>query len=400
MAQAAAAASNPSSLSSYLYQQEPNKYGGKQEEYLAHSEKTIGQGVQAMKEWPSGKNPTELFHKVLTSFRGARAMIAIKHQTTEARSFGKLRTPKESPPFQIMYTPLNGPYKEYNRIFIEQLSPFIRTLVPDKKTFSETRASHQETRLGCTVSFQVDLLSEDDIAEKKWDVLLVPHPGNVEDVAFAKELQRDTPAVYERIVMSHVYLKFLEIHPYVKHLQPTHYALGTLSLEIGGKVHPTSRFFTWLFEDGDGRDPVDIMKENASAVIIHQDPLLIDDTLTAVAELFKQAILWNPKTDTKQELKNRVALFRYAYAHCTPCHRGDGAIGDWLELALYRYHGFTDTRFTQDKLACFETLTALSLSHYLDRYDSIITVAKPDEAAPAAAAAAAAPISAEIKDDK
>ena len=82
--------------------------------------------------------------------------------------------------------------------------------------------------------------------------------------------------------------------------------------------------------------------------------------------------LWNKETDSLKELKNRVALIRFTYAHCMPSARGDGAIGDWLELALYRFHGFRKTEYNSERLPCFEPL--VSLSHYLKRYDEIIRV--------------------------
>jgi hypothetical protein len=33
---------------------------------------------------------------------------------------------------------------------------------------------------------------------------------------------------------------------------------------------------------------------------------------------------------------------------------GDGAIGDWLELILYRYHGFEKTQHNSSLLPCIE----------------------------------------------
>ena len=57
-----------------------------------------------------------------------------------------------------------------------------------------------------------------------------------------------------------------------------------------------------------------------------------------------------------------------------PSARGDGAIGDWLELAIYRFHVFNKTHHHSDTLPCFDPLASLSLSHYCGRYDNTITV--------------------------
>jgi hypothetical protein len=153
----------------------------------------------------------------------------------------------------------------------------------------------------------------------------------------------------------------------------SHFALATVRLEINSKLFSLSRYLTWMYVD-EATDPVERMLQNSVVRIIHQDNFLIDDTLQAIAELFEKAVRWDNKTESLDELKRKVALFRFTYAHCMPCCRGDGAIGDWLELALYRFHGFVNTEYNHDKLACFETLSSLSLSRYLKRYNSIIDV--------------------------
>ena len=78
-------------------------------------------------------------------------------------------------------------------------------------------------------------------------------------------------------------------------------------------------------------------------------------------------------TEFSKELQQKIAVFRYVYGFCAPCLRGDGAIGDWLEIALYRFHGFENARHNPHCLPCFELFT-LSVNEYLKRYPATIII--------------------------
>ena len=109
-------------------------------------------------------------------------------------------------------------------------------------------------------------------------------------------------------------------------------------------------------------------------VLLFDRAITQDAYSTLMSDLAKK--IYEKIPETVEDLKDRVALFRFTFSHCMPSHRGDGAIGDWLELMIYRVHGFVNTRYNSEKLACFETLTSLSLSRYRREYDTIITVSE------------------------
>jgi hypothetical protein len=151
------------------------------------------------------------------------------------------------------------------------------------------------------------------------------------------------------------------------------YALVTLRYEIEpNKMVCLARHLTWMYQDW-SQDPIDRMRDHSVDFVIHQDLFLIERTQKFCAQIFKEILSWD-KAQPVEELKNRVALLRFVYGNSMPCSRGDGAIGDWLELALYRHHGFKEVEHKKDQLPCFELLSTIKLSDYLKNYSRTITI--------------------------
>jgi len=145
-----------------------------------------------------------------------------------------------------------------------------------------------------------------------------------------------------------------------------------VSLQIDNKLYSLGSHLTWYYLDHQN-DPVERMKERSVSTVLHQDPFLIED----ISKVFKKAILWDKNQETEQSLKDSVALVRYMYAYSMPNFRGYGAIGDWIEMIIYNFHGFTNTHYKPDILPPFEPLACLTLDDYLQRYDETIEVKAP-----------------------
>lgn len=351
------------SLSSYLYDKAPSLYGGKQDEYLQFSEDAINQGVQKIQSAVgSKKDLTVLFHEVLKLFQTKRAEIAKKHTPDEASHFGTSRTDNTLGGY-FAATPLAFPYEKYNRIYLKQLGQILPG-IKDKK------ASSEETALGRRLKFEVEVLDIAELAKRTKPASFNTSENVANNLPLLQQLKKAAPATYQALSLSTFIGDFLHRFGDLGE----HLVLGTLRIEINQKLYAASRYLTFF-----NTDPVQKTAKASESLIGHQDTFLIDETLKDISKIFAEAINHDSEKDL-QGLKDRVALLRFIYSHCTPCVRGDGAIGDWLELAIYRYHGFAKSRFNQERLACFETLASISLSRYLKEYDSIITVSKDGNA--------------------
>ncbi len=391
--------------SSYIYDRKPTMYGNQQEEYLALAEAAIQKAtdtIQTAKQ-TEGTSLQDVFFTVLKDMHQARHEIALKHTPDKARHFGVLRSSKEQVPtegYLTLATSLGHPYEEYNTILLQQLHSMVFAMKHDLRTFTETESTCKEKVLGKECSYHVKVYDSKELQSLGWGkelseeemqaILETDKPilDIFRDYELMKKLKKKDPELYRRVTMVGTFRNMFEEFPPARKISLGNgsftydgdldnlrnlYVVGTLRLEIDGKMYALSRCLTWMYQTFK-EDPVDRMLRCSKAMILHQDPFLLDDVLQAISKMFEKAVSWNPRTDSVQELKNRVALLRFTYAHCMPCARGDGAVGDWLETALYRVNGFVKTRYNADKLACFEPLVSTSLSRYLENYDKAIVV--------------------------
>jgi len=379
-------------LSNYLYTMSPGMYGGQQEDYLRLAEETISSGVTQLKA--NKKDPEEFFYDILQYFRTQRQAIATKHGHKEAQLFGKCRTEKAECTGCVMHTALGYPYAEYNHIMMSFLYKIVSQMKHDLRSFQETQTSCEEEAWGRKVKIDIEILQKPEIdkltapiEEELRKTLDTTKPLNeiIRDLDLMLLLKKQRPDLYKKLILNMVLTELVATYPSPKIVSweehkydgnsdnfKNIYILATLRIEINGKFYATSKYLTWTYTNY-VTDPAIRMRNCATIFIIHQDTFLIDETLREIAKIFAQAVKWNRTTESLKELKNRVSLMRFLYSHCMPSARGDGAIGDWLELMLYRYHGFNDTHFNSRRLPCFETLCSTP-SRYLSEYDGIITI--------------------------
>jgi hypothetical protein len=128
----------------------------------------------------------------------------------------------------------------------------------------------------------------------------------------------------------------------------------------------------------DGRPSIETSKyivpiaiEN-SPVIIHTDPKAFEDLEKIIEEQFHLCLLKEPDTN---RLKKKVAIFRYLLAQATLYQRGSAAIAEWIEKAIYKYHGFNfDYKYPKETLlekkpsGDLDAFTNLHLTKYLNIY--------------------------------
>ena len=403
-----------SSYASYITERNPGKYGGRQEDYVAQSQRAIDSATRQIIAGVSEKKDlTVLFFEVLHDLSAARQNIARTHGTETSESFGRRRGlvctaeelgKGEDPGFISPYTILKGEeYSEYNSLFMGRLHRVLSTLRHDKRSFSETAYKETKTALGRVNKFEVEVLNNEavlrlgaipTIEELNAAITIEGRkPGTIVDFINSKEailsLKTSVPDLYKRLRIS-LYLREIALSfPSPKKITTPSgevtvaenegnlkslYVLATNRLEVNGKLYAISQYLTWMYCNH-SEDPVDRMVRHSKVMIIHQDTFLTEDTLKDISKVFKETVLWNRDEESLVHLKNKVALLRYEFSHNMPFQRGSAAIGEWLEIAIYRYHGFTKSHHSKTYLTDLEALTSFSLDDFLKRYDKTITIA-------------------------
>jgi Avirulence protein len=152
------------------------------------------------------------------------------------------------------------------------------------------------------------------------------------------------------------------------HAKKTDWVLMTVYHDLDGRNSTMSEYFTWLCQDNKN-DPFDTMTKESIILLLHQDYFLIQDTLSHVAKLFKQAIAWTG-TDLR-DLQYIVALINYEFSHAMPFMRGSAAISEWIEIIIYRYHGYVLEYIDDNKSVNMEALS-LPCQEFINEYPSFI----------------------------
>ena len=304
-------------FSSCLVRLFPSMYGGQQEDYIIQSERVI---ADAIKDVSDGSQ----FSEIHGLFCAKRAWIAHCHKSEDAHEFGVSRVPsRRQKRIDQSCTPLDGHYEEYQRYSINQISEIVQRMCERDETLFRL----EEVFLGKKSVYQVEIVKPD------------LKDDGVRQLAF------EYPKVLKKEIV-----------------------IGTVFLD--GRI--LTKHYTWLNRDLE--PPIVSMRAQSKVILLHHDPRMIRETLDDISKIFAHAIAWDQLRESVDDLKDRVALLRYLYANCMPCLRGDGAIGDWLELLIYRYHGFVNTRFSSERLPNFEPMVHTLLG-YRARYDEIIIAA-------------------------
>ena len=329
--------------------------------------------------------------------RKLRGEIAHQTNTPDAENFGtppvfkKLITKEQK--IGITRTSL---YTEYNVSFLKELAEKIAPMEHTLKEWKQTRIRYTERQLGRKMRTDIEVLTVPSIAEQELAREITLFELNemlgtdkkedqmARDWELNKKLKRVFPDFYKRISRHNMLMSLIKYHPSPVRKEDGSlegnednlkclYPISTIRVQVKGKLYAIGTHITWMYMTL-RTDPVERMIKCSKASVIHQDVFLIEDTLQAIAEIFSEAILWDKKAEELEALKDKVALIRFMYAFCMPCLRGDGAIGDWMELAVYKYHGFKNTRHNSKTMPCFEPLASTSFSSYRERYNETIEI--------------------------
>ncbi|HSX37280.1 MAG TPA: hypothetical protein VLE95_00440 [Chlamydiales bacterium] len=343
--------------------------------------------------------PSIIYHKVVSTLQNARHEIALTHTPKEACYFGVRRDDPQvhQGHYTTPSTVLFGPYEEYNTKYMEQLTNILAKIPHDLVTFEKTARVVHETVMGKKCSFKVELLDEEELKKRKYfrfpseqelhealDIRDKSPQEISDDYDLMQQLKREQKSLYDRLVLGKIFCRISQHFPFpeekihsqkdfIRREPKDMFVLGTLRLELEPNTMVCmARHLTWMHRNWE-QDPVDRMREHSVNFVIHQDPFLIERTQKACSQIFARVLAWD-NTKPLESLKDNIALLRFVYGNSMPCSRGDGAVGDWLELALYRHHGFEETKHNSKRLPCFELLSTTSLSEYLKNYRDTIFV--------------------------
>ncbi len=384
--------------SSYIISRCPYRFGNQQNNYLVKSEEAISSAIRQIKEGNSG-DLQKLFFFILDDLGQRRKAIAVDHKhRNSSKEFGHRRDAERGlGPYSSPLTGLFGFYKDYNTLILNRFHEEIQHMSHDLKEFKEKERVLNDTFLGRKSSFKFQILERHERPEYVPNAQISARISGSSNLTQAdiydsksrmqafkekapklyaqdklwtaiNELKRNHPSP-QRADLSNGQLDYIGDTANLKSL----YLYGTSRLEIDGKMYALSNYLTWLYCTCD-TDPVERMKECSIVWVLHHDTFLIEKTLNDASKVFEQAVRWNQNDESVRSLKERVGLLRYEFAHIMPFLRGSASIGEWLETALYRYHGFLSMHHNCDKMGDLEALTALTLRQFMDCYDSTIVL--------------------------
>ncbi len=379
------------SSSTYVIDRAPQRFGGQQRDYEERSQRIVEQTAQEFRDAVrNGLDLTEVFHRVLGDLGRQRGQIARDHGYADKGRFGIARDSEEGFLGPVAMTILTRPYEAYNPKVVSVMQRYLRRMGHSLREFTEKEKSFPEaSSLGRRMKTTVNIYSSED--QEKWlavdtrekvsqlyelSGVPLPEDRSLRSEQLAQILTENRAAMIRLKERSPEKYKFLKLNQIISQMRrietdrrKSDFALVSRYLEIDNKLYAITQFLTWMYRDF-MQDPVEKMSHHSVAALIHQDPFIIKSTLDGAAKVFKEAIECN-REDLKT-LKEKVLLVNFLAAHAMRSSRGESAIIEWLERAIYAYHGLK-VEYNQSKMVNLEALTS-TLDEFAREYDSCVAI--------------------------
>ena len=381
-----------SGSSNYFFNRAPSTFGGQQKDYLQRVESIVSSVVERLHAAVESKqNLDALFHELLDFLGASRHAIAVAHRTENAEHHGRRRNLNPSSS-GIMYTSLSDIYTDHNTYMLPVIQSYLRDMPHTLKSFQSTEKKIDTgTCLGRKTSFEITIFSQEN--QDKWNIEYsraeyerLCRVSSVTPLDSSHSLQECIQHLMTQEVLGEIKKTSIEDYKKLKFKyvlqdlvcharfpgKKSDWVLMTARCEINGKMYALSQYLTWMYRTLKD-DPVQYMTTRPDPTImtmIHQDVFLNPDTLQEIARLFQEAIQWHG--DDIQELMNTIGLINYLFAHAMPFERGSAAICEWLEMSIYRYHGF-DMQYHQAFSVNMEALV-LPLPEFIKKYPSMVKI--------------------------
>lgn len=294
-----------------------------QDDYLRRSDALITRGaviIDSAAREVFFENP---FWSLLDLYARERRAIAVDHKAEEAIYFGLKRETEGL--FHLRCSFLQGEYASYNQQLLDSLIHD-----PDAKKLDEEDLQEKKVFDLVTLEELIEALPEDSL-------LSDPHHGKeIKTVNLFKSCERvqslsdKNRELYERVFLSIQTYSLLQGRSLDRHSVKGLYVLDR-TIELEGEKVVLSRAMTWFTKEvQSGQEKVD----DSVSMVVYCDRLDLESLLEKIAKVFEQAIV----SFEPSEIQEQLSLFRYLFAHACPFWRGSGAIAEWLEKAVYRYH--------------------------------------------------------------
>ncbi len=374
--------------SNYIYDKNPISYGKGNDFFQAQTHGILEHAVKVIGDNVEMQNDLEkVFFTLLDFFSTERQRIAQKTKTVDAEKFGRRRDSVEGVEDGYSYTVLSQKYEEYGGRMLALMQSKLSKMPHDLKGFKKPSLKETSKYMGRLSSFEIEVMDIQKLVEKGWhrnvDIQeIVKVCGDAPDIKEKmKRLKTKRPGLYKQDKMvfflqainnafpSPKLLKIPGLEPrYIGKIEnlKSHWVLATTRIQIGNKMYALSQYLTYMYLNHRS-DPVERMSGKSKITTIHQDTFLVEPTLKEIAKIFKSAVEWDKSVNSLKDLKCRVGLMRYIFAHGMPTNRGSAAIGEWFEKSIYQHHGY-EVPLSADGTVDLDALTSDSLSSFMEKY--------------------------------
>ncbi len=376
-------------ISTYIIDRVPNRFGNKQAEYLAESKRIVAEGTKKVQTVIANRGDLRKgFMDLLEFLEERRNAVAIASGIPNARDYGMRRDREDAlkEGFLHSYTILTrDAYQEYGDKKLVDLQKRLTEIPQIAHQFSRTKLEKREPDcLGRQSDFEIEIVSNEEIKKRDWlsppkyETSRKANKVVTNKALTVKEqlkcLSQVVPELWNQERMQFSINGLNRLYPSV---EKTHFVVATARLQINGKLSPISKYITWLNCNGK-EDPVALMTGKSKIYILHHDCVRLDETLRDIAAIFEKAVQWKKGSESVKELKDPVGLLRYLFGNAMPEFHGSGAIGEYLENIVYcGIHGF-DLKYADDKSIDLEALTS-SLPEFMKGYDTAVTLTERSE---------------------
>ena len=379
-----------SGSSNFFTQQTPERFGGQQGDYLEQVRNVVSKTASQIQESvDSKKDLEEVFSSILNNLAKTRSDIAFRHNTKNKKKFGQFREKNEKRS-GLMHTPLSSPYLQYNDRLLQAIIKHLKLMKHTNKSFEQTELKIQDNAFGRQTSWDICVMPVEKKSEwgaeysisyykticRKCGILPLNDETNLSDCFNSLMEKSNLKIIKEKSIIDYKKLKMMD---FIKDIytsfegKKSDWILVTVRCEIQGKLYALTQFCTWMYRTYND-DPVEYMLSRPDKTyisLIHQDPFLIKDSLTEIGKVFKKAVEWN-REEGLEKLTHLVADITYLFSHAMPLERGSAAVGEWLEMALYQYHGFT-IKYAEGICVNMEALT-LPYKEFMVKYPSFLKI--------------------------
>lgn len=401
---------------SFIVNQEPNRFGDKQEDYTQRARQIIQDTANKISMCKGkGGDLKALFFEIIADLSQKRNEIAKDHQTEDYQNFGKRRDAFY--PGHVSDLWLAKPYEKYNKQLLKRLSFYLKEMDPSHKGHFKEKHTIKENYLGRTTELTIEVFDMAGLFAKgygKGDYfpaeISIKVLADIKDHEWSEEkildyrnrfkkFKTDSPQNYQNWRFTEIFIRMNQLFPspanqgispsVVLQAYPKEKAgilIGNmksrivhviLRTNVNQKMYRMTDYLTWMYENfawlnekNLNHHPIQRMQERSTCGLLHQDEFLIEDTLKEVSSLFEKAVSWDRNTQSLQDLKDLMKPYWFVNVHNMRDVRGLAAENEWLEQAIFLALDVKMTRKSEELVDLIALANPL-FSDFCTEYDRV-----------------------------